>query len=156
MKIAIQGLGEVPTTVLLVLQREKPEVTHIICSDYQLKFVAMLGGYDKPNEEVVKEAAEKLGVKVIFHKCDVLNPLAIEKQLKKILDKIDPRNDELIINYTGGPAPVKLLLGAMGVKLSSTMNARVIYAIKYPEGIEFVKDHTDILNDVFQRLKVTA
>jgi homoserine dehydrogenase len=154
MKVAIQGLGEVPTTVIYILERERPEVSHVVCSDYQLKFVCKVAGYDKPNEEVIKEAAEKLGTKLVFHSCDVFNPSAVGEELGKILDEVDPKRDELVINYTGGSAVVKLLFGVVGVVLSSVMKAKVVYAIKYPEGIELSEDHTGVLKDIFKRLKV--
>jgi homoserine dehydrogenase len=155
MKVAIQGLGEVPTTLVYILERERPEVSHVVCSDYQLKFVCKAAGYDKHNEEIIKEAGEKLGIKIIFHLCDVFNPSAVGEELGKILDEVDPKRDELIINYTGGSAIVKLLLGVVGVVLSTVMKARVVYAIKYPEGIELSENHTDVLKDIFKRLKVT-
>jgi hypothetical protein len=156
MKIAIQGLGEVPTTVLYVLEQEKPEVSHVICSDYQFNLVSREAGYDKPNGEVIKETGEKLGTKIIFHMCDVFDPAAVGDELGRILDEVDPKNDELIINYTGGSAVVKLLLGTVGVVLSSVIKAKVLYAIRYPGGIELSKDHTDILRDLFRRLKPTG
>lgn len=45
MRIASQGLGEVPTTILPVLEKEKPEISHILCSEYQLNHVAKEAGY---------------------------------------------------------------------------------------------------------------
>lgn len=39
MKIAIQGLGEVPNPVKLVLEEEKPDKSYVIASDYQLDYV---------------------------------------------------------------------------------------------------------------------
>jgi hypothetical protein len=156
MKIAIQGLGEIPTTVLLVLEQEKPDVSHVICSDYQLSYVASSAGFDKPNEVVIKEAASKLGAKVVFHICDVFDPSAVGDVLGDILSKLDPKKDNLVINYTGGTAVVRLLLGTMGVVISSVMKAKVIYAVKYPKGIELAKDHTTVLRDIFERLKITA
>jgi homoserine dehydrogenase len=152
MKIAIQGLGEVPSALLFVLEREKPEACHIICSDYQLKYVAKHAGYDKSNERVLEEAAERLGVDVIFHLCDVFDPSAVGEELGKILEKVDSEKDELIVNYTGGSAVVKLLLGAVGVLLSTVMKAKVIYAIKYPHGMEISRDHTEVLKGLFKRL----
>lgn len=155
-KVAIQGLGEVPTTVLLVLEQEKPQVTHVICSDYQMKHVAGYAGYDKPNEEEVREAAKKHGAEVVFHECDVFDPSAVGEVLEKILGGLDPKKDELVINYTGGTAVVRLLLGAMGVVVSLVMNAKVIYAIRYPKGLYISEDHTEVLRDIFHRLKITA
>lgn len=156
MKVAIQGLGEVPTTVLLVLEQEKPDVAHVICSDYQLNYVAKDAGFDKTNEEVIKAKAKELGIELEFHVCDVFDPSSVGEDLGDILDKVDPKRDELVINYTGGTAVVRLLLGTMGVVLSSVMKAKVVYAVKYSGGLEISKDHTDVLKNIFERLKITA
>jgi hypothetical protein len=150
MRVAIQGLGEVPTTVLLILQREKPEITHVICSDYQLKHVARRSGFNKTNEEIIREAAKKLGSEVVFHPCDVFDPAEVGEVLWEILKKLDPEADELVINYTGGSAVVRLLLGTLGMVVSSTMNVKILYAIKYPKGIALAKDHTKVLSDIQQ------
>jgi hypothetical protein len=150
MKVAIQGLGEVPTSVLLVLKRERPEITYVICSDYQLKYVAKRAGFDKSNEEVIKEAATKAKTKVIFRRCDVFDPSSVGKVLGDILDQLDPYKDEVVINYTGGTAVVRLLLGTLGMIISTTMNVKIIYAIKYRRGVEIAKDHTRVLRDIQQ------
>ncbi|MEM2192259.1 MAG: hypothetical protein QXG38_01430 [Candidatus Hadarchaeales archaeon] len=74
MKIAIQGLGEVPVPIVLVMENEKPDISHIICSQYQLRHVATEAGYSKPNKEVIDEAPRRLGVNVQYHICDVFSP----------------------------------------------------------------------------------
>jgi hypothetical protein len=149
MKVAIQGLGEVPVTIELVLEKEKPNFTYIICSDFQLKYVATQAGYKKTNELIIKDAAKKVGTKVIFCKCDVFDPKSISKTIRKILQKIDIKKDEILINYTGGSAVVRLLLGAIGVMLAGFARVRLIYAIQYREGIKFAADQTELLREVF-------
>ncbi len=156
MRVAIQGLGESPTTVLMVLEKERPNISHIICSDYQLKYVAKKAGMNRTNEEVINEVAKETGVDVKYHICDVFDPQSVGDILGEIIGKLNPKTDELVINYTGGTAVVRLLLGTMGVVISTVMKAKVIYAIKYPDGIEIAKDHTNVLNDIFERLKLTA
>jgi hypothetical protein len=150
MKLAIQGLGEVPTTVLLVLRREKPEVTHVICSDYQYKYVAKDAGFDTPNGRVIREAANKLGIKIVFHRCDAFDPSKVGEILGGIIDKLDPERDELIINYTGGTAVVRLLLGTLGILISAVVKTKLLYAIKYPDGVEILADHSQILRELHQ------
>jgi hypothetical protein len=44
---------------------------------------------------------------------------------------------------------VRLLLGATGVVLPTVMKAKVLYAIKYPEGTEIMADHTGVLREIF-------
>lgn len=149
MKVSIQGVGEVPATIELVLKKEKPDITYIVCSDFQLKYVAAQAGYKKPNEMVIKDAAKKVGVKVIFCKCDVFDPRSVSNTIRQILQMIDIKEDEIIINYTGGSAVVKLLLGATGVMLSEFARVRLIYAIRYPDGIKFKVDQTELLKEVF-------
>jgi hypothetical protein len=156
MKMAVQGLERTPVTVLSVLEQEKPEVSHVICSDYQLKHVATGAGFDKPNEEVVKEAAKKFGIEIVFHTCDIFDPLEVGGKLGKILGEVDSKKDELIINYAGETAVVKLLLGTMGVLASTVMKTKVLYAVTYPARLELSEDHTGVLRDIFQRLKMTA
>ena len=61
MKIAVQGLGEIPTTVNLLLEREKPDISHVICSDYHLKYIASRrANYKEPNKRVIEAVAKKV------------------------------------------------------------------------------------------------
>ena len=64
MKVLIQGLGEVPATIEFALEKEKPDVTYIICSDYQKKNVASAGGYTEPSSIVVEKKAKETNTKV--------------------------------------------------------------------------------------------
>ena len=89
MKVAIQGLGEVPTTIELVLEKEKPDVTYILTSDFQLKYVAAHAGYKKANEVVIKKIGEKTGTKIVFKECDCFNPRSIAETITEILQGID-------------------------------------------------------------------
>ncbi len=148
-KVAIQGLGEVPTTIEIVLKKEKPDVTYIVTSDYQLKLVAPHAGYNVSNKEVVERAAKKVKAKVKFKKCDPFDPESVTEAIRQILEEIDPKKDEVIVNYTGGSSLVRLLLGATGVVLPTVMKAKVLYAIKYPEGTEITADHTGVLREIF-------
>jgi len=150
-KVLIQSLGEVPATIELALEREKPDVTYIICSDFQLKKVSSAAKYKSSNEAVIKKAAKKSGTKVVFQTCDTLEPKSISETIGKVVKQIKPE-DKVTINYTGGTAGVKLLLGATAVVLSKIMPIRIIYAVKYKKGIEVFKDQTDELKDIFKQL----
>jgi len=150
-KVLIQSLGEVPATIELALEKEKPDITYIICSDYQMKDVASAAGYKKPNEEVIKKAAEKTGTKVVFQICDTLEPRSISEAIGKVVKQIKP-DDDVAINYTGGTAGVKLLLGATAVVLSRILPIRIIYSVRYKGGIEVFKDQTEELRDIFKQL----
>ncbi len=151
MKVLIQSLGEVPATIELALEKEKPDVTYIICSDYQMKNVASSAGYKKSNEEVIKNAAEKTGTKVVFQVCDTLEPKSISKAIGEVIKQIKPE-DQVTINYTGGSAGVKLLLGATAVVLSRILPIRIIYSVRYKKGIEVFKVQTDELREIFKQL----
>jgi len=150
-KVLIQSLGEVPATIELALEKEKPDLTYIICSDYQMKNVASSAGYKKPNEEVIKKAAEKTGTKVVFQVCDTLEPKSISEAIGKVIKQIKPE-DQVTINYTGGSAGVKLLLGATAVVLSRILPIRIIYSVRYKKGIEVFKVQTDELREIFKQL----
>jgi len=150
-KVLIQSLGEVPATIELALEKEKPDITYIICSDYQMKNVASSAGYKKSNEEVIKNAAEKTGTKVVFQICDTLEPKSISKAIGDVIKKIKPE-DQVTINYTGGSAGVKLLLGATAVVLSRILPIRIIYSVRYRKGIEVFKVQTDELREIFKQL----
>lgn len=151
MKVLIQSLGEVPATIELALEKEKPDITYIICSDYQMKNVASAAGYKKSNEEVIKNAAEKAGTKVVFQLCDTLEPKSISKAIGEVIKQIKPE-DQVTINYTGGSAGVKLLLGATAVVLSRILPIRIIYSVRYKKGIEVFKVQTDELREIFKQL----
>ncbi len=149
MKVAIQGLGEVPTTIELVLEKEKPDVTYILTSDFQLKYVAAHAGYKKANEVVIKKIGEKTGTKIVFKECDCFNPRSIAETITEVLQEIGVERDEIIINYTGGTSVVRLLLGATGFMLSGFANVKLVYAIRYPKGIRIEVDQTDMIKEVF-------
>ncbi len=151
MKVAIQGLGEVPTTVKLVLEKEKPDIMYVICSAYQLGYIATNAGYTEPNEMVVKAAAKEAGTKLVIKKCNVFDVEAIGEVLGEILQEIKGA-DEIIVNYTGGSACLKVVLGVTGVVLSRLMRTKVLYAIGYPNDVKIVEDHTQALNEIFKRL----
>lgn len=61
-------------------------------------------------------------------------------------------NDEVVINYAGGSAGVKLILGMTGVVLSKLMRAKIVYTIGYPGGLKIVEDQTKVLGNIFKRL----
>lgn len=66
-------------------------------------------------------------------------------------------NDEVIVNYTAGPATVRLVLGATGVAISKILNSvKIIYAIRYTDGTEKYFDQTEELRDLFNTLTRTA
>jgi len=149
MKVAIQGLGEVPTTIELVLTKERPDITYILTSDFQLKYVASHAGYKKPNEAVIKEVGKKTDTKVVFKECDCFDPKSVVGTITEVLQEIEVEKDEIIINYTGGTAVVRLLLGATGFMLSGFANVRLVYAIRYPKGPTITADQTDVIKEVF-------
>lgn len=146
MKVLIQGLGEAPATIELALKKVKPDVTYILCSDYQLAYVHK--GYSKPNREVVQEAARKANAKVIFRRCNIFDPESINNTIRGILKGINPYGDEVTINYAGGSAPVRLFLGVLGVGLSRICpKTRVLYAIHYPKDVKITANQTEKLQE---------
>ncbi|MDI6643174.1 MAG: hypothetical protein QMD95_03890 [Candidatus Hodarchaeaceae archaeon] len=151
MKVLIQGLGEVPATIEFAFEKEKPKVTYIICSEYQLRNIAYAAGYTEPNETIVRRAAERSNSEVIFKLCDVFDPSSVCASISEILRELKPA-DEIVINYTGGAANVKLFLGATAVALSSFLHVRIIYAIRYKDGTEIFKDYTDDIKGIFKKL----
>ena len=151
MRVLIQSLGEVPATIEFALEKEKPDITYIVCSDYQLKKVASAAKYKRSNEDVIKKAAKKAGTKVVFQVCNTLEPKSISKAIGEVIKQIKPE-DRVTINYTGGSAGVKLLLGATAVVLSRILPIRIIYSVRYKEGIEVFKDQTEELREIFKQL----
>jgi hypothetical protein len=151
MKVLIQSLGEVPATIEFALEEEKPDITYIICSDYQLKEVARGAKYETSNETVITKVAKKTGTKVVFKLCDTLEPKSISKAIGEVIEQIKP-SDDVTINYTGGTAGVKLILGATAVVLSRILPIRIIYSVKYKGGIQIFKDQTKELREIFQQL----
>jgi hypothetical protein len=152
LKVALQGLGEVPTPAKLTLEREKPDVMYVICSDYQLKLVASTAGFKESNESVIRKAAKKVKVKLVFKRCDTFDPRAVGVAIGEVLKNVE-KDDSIVVNYTGGTAVVKLLLGAVGVALTMFMKTKIIYSIDYPGGIKVAADHTKALKDIFRELR---
>ena len=88
MKIAIQGLGEVPASVEFVLERERPDVTYILCSDSQLKHTAFNAGYTRPNKQAIAEAAKRTGTKVVYKRCDPFDPKSIMEAVRWVMRRV--------------------------------------------------------------------
>lgn len=151
MKVLVQGLGEVPATIEYAIEKEKPATTYIICSEYQMKTIASAAGYTEPNESVIKKMAEKTNTKVIFKLCNVFDPGSVCATISEVLSELKP-TDEIVVNYTGGAANVKLFLGATAVALSSLLHVRIIYALRYKDGTEIYKDYTEEIKGIFKKL----
>lgn len=147
----IQGLGEVPATVEYALEKERPDVTYIICNEYIQNNVPSAGGYTEPNKVVVERAAQQTHTRLVWQLCDIFDIKSVGDAIAKVFREIKP-TDEVIINYTGGAASVKLLLGASAVVLSRIMPVRIIYSLRYPDGTKVFKDQTDELKEIFKRL----
>jgi hypothetical protein len=153
LKVLIQGLGEVPATLEFALERERPDVTYVICSEYQLENIASAGGYTEPNRAIIEAAAKKTNTKVVLETCDVFDVDSVGEAIARVFGQINA-GDEVVVNYTGGAASVKLLLGVSAVVMSRVPPVRIIYAIKYPRGIEVFADQTEVIKNIFQRLKI--
>ena len=145
-KIVIQGLDEDPTAEKVVLDKKKPEVAYILCSDHLLENVAKDAGYNEPNQAVIEKAAKKHRTKIIFKKCNVFDPKSVGGAVGEIVREVKPE-DEVYINYSEGTATVKLVLGAAAVGLSKYLNIRILYA-----DAAALLDHTKALKDLFKLL----
>ncbi len=149
MKVAIQGLGDVPASVEFVLEKERPDITYILCSDNQLRHTAFAAGYTKSNEEVIKKAAKRSRTKVVYERCNIFDPKSIMEAVRGVMGQIK-RGDTIIVNYASGSAAMRLILGLAGVSLLAQRPAKVIYAIKYRDGLAFTADHTKALKEIFE------
>ncbi len=149
MKVAIQGMGEVPASVEFVLERERPDVTYILCSESQLKHVAFNAGYTGSNEQIIAEAAKRTGTKVVYERCDPFDPKSIMEAVRRIMGRVKER-DTIVVNYASGSAAMRLILGLAGVSLSTQRPAKVIYAIRYRDGFTLTADHTKALKEIFE------
>ncbi len=145
-KITIQGLGEDPTAVKVVLEKERPELTYILCSDFQLESIAKGAGYGEPNQAVIGKAAGETNTKVVFKKCNVFDPKSVGEAMGEVIREIKS-GDEVSINYSEGTATVKLVLGAAAVGLSKYMDIRILYA-----DAAALLDHTKALKNLFKLL----
>jgi len=146
-KIAISGLDENPTAEKVVLEKVKPELAYILCSDYLLEYVAKDAGYTEPNQAVIEKTAKSTGTKVEFKKCNVFDPKSVGEMMGGILRELKPE-DEVSINYSEGSATVKLVLGATAVGLSKYMpSIQILYA-----DAAALLDHTKALKELFKLL----
>ncbi|MBS3815703.1 MAG: hypothetical protein KGY45_03980 [Hadesarchaea archaeon] len=152
MKIAIQGLGEVPTPVELVLDKEKPDKSYIVASEYQLNYVCERQGHEESNEEVIKAAAKEAGTELEIRKCDAFDLDEITDTVADILEEISEEADEVLVNYTGGSANVRVILGLTGIVLTRVCPTKIMYAINYPEGPDVMDNQAEKLRDIYLRL----
>lgn len=146
-KIAILGLDENPTAEKIVLEKIKPDVAYILCSDYLLEYMAKEAGFTEPSQAVLEKVADATGTKIVLKKCNVYDPKSVSETMGEILKEIKPA-DEVIINYSEGSATVKLVLGATAVGLSKYMpNIKILYA-----DAAALLDHTKALKELFKLL----
>lgn len=146
-KIAILGLDKNPTPEKIVLEKVKPEIAYILCSDYLLEYVDKDDGYTEPNQAVLEKVVNATGTKIVLKKCNVFDPKSVSETMGEILKEIKP-NDEVSINYSEGSATVKLVLGATAVGLSKYMpSIQILYA-----DAAALLDHTKALKDLFKLL----
>jgi hypothetical protein len=151
LKVLIQGLGEIPATIEYALEKEKPDVTYVICNEYIMNHTPSSEEYTEPNRVVVERAAKQTNTKLVWQLCDIFDIKSVGDAIAKVFREIKP-TDEVIINYTGGAASVKLLLGASAVVLSRIMPVRIIYSLKYKDGTKIFKDQTEDLKTIFKQL----
>ncbi len=146
-KIAILGLDKNPAAEKVVLEKMRPEVAYILCSDYLLEYVAKEAGYTEPNQVVLEKVASASGTKIVLKRCNVFDPKSVSETMGGIIKEIKPA-DEVCINYSEGSATVKLVLGATAVGLSKYMpNIQIIYA-----DAAALLDHTKALKELFKLL----
>lgn len=101
---------------------------------------------------MIEERGEEVGTEVVFKKCDTFDPGEVGEVIGEILSELDA-DDRVIINYTAGPATIKLILGASAVAMSKILeDLKIVYAIKYPEGEEKYLDQTEELRGLFNSL----
>jgi hypothetical protein len=152
MKVLIQGLGEVPATVEFAIEKEKPDVTYIFCSQFQMRSTATSCGYKRPSKDVIERTAKRFKTKVVWRPCDIFDVKSIGEALTKTFKEIKP-TDEVLVNYTGGAASVKLLLGVSAILLSRKIPIKIIYALRYKAGTEIYINQTDDLKEIFKRFQ---
>jgi hypothetical protein len=116
-----------------------------------MELVASSAGYTEKNEDVVEKAAKKTNTKVVFQKCNVFEPKSVGGAIGEIIKRIKP-GDDIVINYTGGAASVKLLLAASAVVLSKFLPIRIVYVLRYKSGLEKYVDQTKELVEIFRSL----
>ncbi len=116
-----------------------------------MKIVATHAGFTETNEIIVRRAAEKTNTKVVFQTCDIFDVKSVGTAIADVIKQVKPE-DEVVINYTGGAASVKLLLGATAVVLAQFLPIRIIYALRYKGGVEKYEDQTDALKEIFKQL----
>ncbi len=152
MKVLIQGLGEVPATVEYAIEKEKADVSYILCSKYQMNNIASSAGYKQPSQVVIESVAKKVGTKIVWKICDIFDVKSIENAIAEIFKKVKPK-DEVVVNYTGGAASVKLLMGLGAMLVQTKSQVRLVYALRYKAGTEVYLDQTEDLKDIFKRLR---
>lgn len=144
MKVAVLGLDKNPAAEKIVLEKMKPEVAYILCSDYLLENVAKEAGFNEPNQAVLDNAAKIAGTKIVYKKCNVFDPKSVGEAMGEILKELK-RDDEIIINYSEGTAAVRLVLGASAVGLSKYLNIKILYADSAA-----ILDHTKAVKELFK------
>lgn len=151
-KVLIQGLGQIPKPDELVGEKEKPEKTYVLASSYQLEYVAEEAGYEKSNEEILKDSAEEIGTRLIIKRCDAFDLDEISNRLGEVLQELGSDVDEVIINYTCGSANMRLVLGMTGIALARIYPTKLIYAVEYPEGTKIIENQAEKLNEIYRSL----
>lgn len=108
--------------------------------------------FEEPNKEVVKAAAEAAGTELVIKKCDPFDLDEITDTIAGILEEISDEADEVLVNYTGGSANLRVVLGFTGVTLTRLCPTKIIYAVGYPSGPKTVTNNAEKLKDIYRKL----
>jgi len=81
----------------------------------------------------------------------IFDPASMCATIAEVVRELKPTHD-VVVNYTGGAANVKLFLGTTAVALSSFLRVKIIYALRYEDRIEVYKNQTEELKSIFKRL----
>jgi hypothetical protein len=152
MKVLIQALGEVPATVQFAIEKERPDITYVLSSPYQMRNIAASCGYAEPSKVIIEKTAKRFKTKVVWQPCDPFDVKSVGEALVKVFKEIKP-TDEVLVNYTGGAASVKLLLGVSAILRSRKLPTKIIYALRYKAGTEIYMNQTEDLKEVFNTLR---
>ncbi|MFW6015894.1 MAG: hypothetical protein ACOCRK_05610 [bacterium] len=165
-RILLTGLGNTPKPIIYAIKQGdilgeefEPlrfyDKIYIFCSEYQRNKIAERVGYEKSNEEVIRDFVNKSEGDVDLHfiDCDVFSPLNVYYNVETIITPEINKRNEVVVNYSAGSAIVRNVLGIMGMYCKEKYdNIYTVYTISYKEDIKVARDHSEQYSNLVELL----
>ncbi|MFW6007797.1 MAG: hypothetical protein ACOCP8_00920 [archaeon] len=152
-KVLFTGLGSTPEPVIEAISQENYKEVFIFCSEYQMEHISEKTNHSQNNEDVIRESVAGDKINLSFITCDVFTPENIFDIIFDVIQEKISEEKSIIINYSAGSAPVRLvltLISLYGSKKYEDIDLK--YIINY-EDLNVSSSHLNEYKSIINKLK---